>query len=613
MYKKLLLSLAFVLIAVNTLMAASVRLSVSPQRGKSRIEVGDVFYLNITVSNITESPASPNLPGAKLNYFARTSEESSFSSVNGTTTQTYSATYTATLRAQKEGSYSYGPISVGGVKSNKVNYIIGGATEARDPGGNGANSSARSASSPDDQSEKPKYIGKGDGNLFLRATVSSSSAYEQQALVYTVKLYTTYDAIKFVGATAAPKFDGFVVEESKDISSSLSVETYQGKTYQTAVIAKYIIFPQMAGSLKVTGNTYTIAVDRREYYHDAFWGNMSFSTPLQLNVTPNDLVVNVRQLPTPKPADFSGAVGKFSISSQLKSSAFKTNQAASIVYRLEGTGNIKYVQLPDLSALYPPEIEVYTPKTTQNINVGGANVSGNVVFDYSFMPQEEGKFRIPDVKLVYFNPETGKYETSVARGYDIEVSKGSGSSNSNSANHARFVSELEKVNVDSLRKTHPPVIYSFTYWLLYILPIGGLVLAYLLRRRYVSEHADMVAFNSRRANKIARKRLKKAAAALKKGNADLFYDELLTALWGYLGDKLKMPTSELLRDNVRSVLTEKNISGNVIDSFIQMIDDAEFAKYSSVKGRDDLDKAYLRAADVIDSLENQFRKSTVNK
>ena len=342
--------------------ANNVRISVTPQRGKNKIEVGDKFYLTIEVTNISEAPARPdNLPGAKLAYFDRTSEQSSFSSVNGRTTQSYSATYTATFRAVKEGSFSYGPITVGGVKSNKVNYNIGKEM----PRQAGSASASQHGTQDTDDDSKPKYIGKGDNNLFLRANVSSTNVYEQQAIVYTVKLYTTYDAIKFIGATDSPKFDGFVVEESKDISSSLSFETYNGKSYATAIIARYIIFPQMTGALKVTGNNYTIAVDRREYYHDSFFGSMSFSTPLQLNVAPNDLVINVRSLPEPKPADFSGAVGKFSLTSDLKSSDFKSNQAASIVYTLKGTGNIKYVQLPDLSALYPPELEVYTPKTTQ--------------------------------------------------------------------------------------------------------------------------------------------------------------------------------------------------------------------------------------------------------
>ena len=607
MTRKIFILLAILMTVICMSDAASVKLSVSPQRGKNRIEVGDMFYLNIEVTNADGVPAKPqNVGGGKLMYFDRTSESSSFSSVNGVTSQSYKAVYTATLRANKEGTFTYGPITVGGVKSNQVRYAIGKESPAESSGmaGSGASSAPASGTGDDD---KPRFIGKGDGNLFLRANVTSTTAYEQQALVYTVKLYTTYDAIKFVGATSAPKFDGFVVEESKDISSSLSFETYQGKTYATAIIARYIIFPQMTGNLKVTGNTYTIAVDRREYYHDAFWGNMSFSTPLQLNVTPNDLVVNVKSLPLPKPADFSGAVGKFRISSQLKSEQFKTNQAAAIVYTVEGTGNIKYVQLPDLSALYPPELEIYTPTTKQNINVGSSNVSGSVSFDYSFMPLEEGDFKIPEVRLVYFNPETGRYETSVAKGYSVHVGKGAASAKDSTRHRLKFDSQLENVGRDSLSNSRRPLVYDWVYWLWYILPVVALLACAIAYRRYVSLHADMVAFNSKRADKLARRRLRKAAAAMKRGDADSFYDELLVALWGYLGDKLRMPTSELLRDNVRQVLTERGIPESSIDMFIKIIDEAEFAKYSSAGGKDNIRNAYDEAASVINRLEKEFK------
>lgn len=606
MLRKIHILLLALILTASSAFAASVKVSVSPQRGKSRIEVGDLFYLTIEVNNITSLPAKPdNVGGARLVYFDRTREESGFSSINGVTSQSYAATYTATLRATKEGSYSYGPINVGGVKSNQIRYSIGSASPSVQ--NNSATPDPVASGQSDDASDKPKFIGKGDGNLFLRASVSSTTAYEQQAIVYTVKLYTTYDAIKFVGATAAPKFDGFVIEESKDISSQLSFETYQGKTYATAVIARYIIFPQMTGNLKVTGNNYTIAVDRREYYHDSFFGNMSFSTPLQLNVSPNDLVVNVKELPSPKPADFSGAVGSFKLTSQLKNSQFRTNQAGAIVYTLSGTGNIKYVQLPDLSAQYPPELEIYTPTTKQDITVGSTSVSGTVSFDYSFMPLEEGDFKIPDIRLVYFNPESGKYETSVAKGYSVHVGKGSSVKEDSGRVHLKFDSELQKVDVSSLAKDKKPYVYTVGYWLWFVLSLVILTCAVIIYRRYVSAHSDMVAFNSRRADKLARKRLKKAAVALRRNDSDKFYDELLIALWGYLGDKLKMPTSELMRDNVRQVLVSRGVKEDVIDTFIKIIDDAEFAKYSSAGGSADLNRFYREAVDIINRLENEFK------
>lgn len=605
MSRKILISLFILVAAAANLAAGSVTLRVSPQRGKSQIDVGDMFYVIIEVANIDAEPTKPNIPGGQLVYFDQTGTSSSFSSVNGRTTQSFTATYTATARAKKEGNYTFGPITVGGVKSNTVKYNIGAAMPSQQPQPGVGGQQSQQQGSADDN--KPKSIGKGDENLFLRASVSSTSAYEQQALVYTVKLYSTYTAIKFIGATESPKFDGFVVEESKDISDQLSFETYQGKQYATAVIARYIIFPQMTGNLKVTGNKYTISVDRREYYHDPFWGSLSYSTPLQLNVSPNDLVVSVKELPFPKPSNFSGAVGRFDLKSQLNASSFKTNQAASIVYTLSGTGNIKYAQLPDLSALYPPELEIYTPTTKQDVQVGSSSVSGKVTFDYSFMPLEEGTFKIPEVKFVYFDPQTGKYETSVARGYDITVGKGAAVKDDNKHKRLRFDSTLQKVDKSQLRKSIEPWVYTFGFWLWFIVPTLLLLAAVIIVRYYVSTHADMAAFNSRRADKLARRRLRKAGAALRRHDRELFYDELLTALWGYVGDKLKMPTSELLRDNIRQVLTERNIDQQAVDSFISVIDEAEFAKYSSAGSDDNMNKAYDDAAAVINQLERQFK------
>lgn len=596
-------------ISTLELCAGNVRLSLDVGRGRNGIAVGELFYINIDVTNIDDSPSKPSSAGgAKVMYFERVSQSSSFSNVNGQITQSSSSRYVLTLKATEEGKFTFGPLSVGGVKSNALNYTIGGKVSSDNSHAGGAPSDPVDDGHDKNSNDKPKFIGKGDSNLFLRASVSQTNVYEQQALVYTVKLYTTYDAIKFIGATAAPKFEGFVVEESKDISHSLTAETYNGKTYATAVIARYVIFPQMTGALKVLGNTYTVSVDQREYYHDPFWGSMSYATPLQLNVTPNDLIVNVKPLPSPKPADFCGGVGNFRVSSDLKSSTFKSNTAASIVYTVSGTGNLKYIQLPDLAAVYPDELEVYSPKTDVQAEVGGSNVSGKVTFDYSFMPLEEGSFKIPSVKLVYFNPETGKYETAHAKGYDISVGKGEASSKSQVNRPKKFNSSLQVIKESELSKERKPFVEGFAYWLFYIVPLTILIISFVAYRGYVKNHADMMAFNSKRADKIARKRLKKAYVCMKRNDSEGFYHELLIALWGYMGDKLKMPTSELMRDNIRSVLESKNVDDSVIDGFISLLDTCEFAKYSSEGGKSGMNATYDSAVKEINEVENAFKK-----
>lgn len=606
LFLKNILILVFTMcVSASSMQAASVRLSVDPPRGKRSIETNDLFYITYEVSDIDAVPERPaSVGGSKVMYFERTGQTSRFTSVNGKTSQSFSYIYTLTLKAQKEGSYTFGPVSVGGVKSNQVHFSIGKAAPVQNPSGSSAG--GQSVAGGDD-SGKPKFIGKGDGNLFLRANVSRTNVYEQEALVYTVKLFTTYDAIKFIGATAAPKFEGFVVEESKDVSSSLSYETLNGKTYATAVIARYIIFPQMTGKLKVVGNTYTISVDEREYYHDPIFGRMSMAKPLQLNVTPNDLEVNVKALPLPKPADFSGGVGSFRITSELPSRTFLSNQAASVVYTVTGTGNLKYVTLPDLNTLYPPELEVYSATPEIKVNVGRESVSGSSRFDYSFMPLETGTFDIPSVTLTYFNPSTGKYEKSVAEGFRINVGMGKGSEKSQTLARKSFDDKLMP-EVQDIEMRHVPYIRDVRYWLFFMVPFLALLSAVVIYRRHLKLNADILAVKSRKAGALARRRLKKAYACLQKNDGEHFYDEILSALWGYLSDRLRMPTSELTRQNVKCEIDKKIGENTVSDRLIALIDECEFARYASQSSSSSMSDIYEEGVKVIDSLQDSFRR-----
>ncbi|MDE5806784.1 MAG: BatD family protein, partial [Muribaculaceae bacterium] len=258
---------------------------------------------------------------------------------------------------------------------------------------------------------------------------------------------------------------------------------------------------------------------------------------------------------------------------------------------------------------YPSELEVYTPKTDVQAEVGSSNVSGKVTFDYSFMPLEEGSFKIPALRFVYFNPSTGKYETAQAKGYDISVGKGEASAKSHVNRQKKFDADLQPVDPDSLAKDRVPLVYRFPYWLFFIVPFCGLVVSVILYRSYVKSHADMAAFNSRRADKIARRRLKKAYSCMRKDDSEGFYDELLVALWGYMGDKLKMPTSELMRDNIRNVLESKEVPEKVIDGFISLLDTCEFAKYSSENAKSGMKTTYESAIKEINEVENSFKKS----
>lgn len=579
--------------------AAKVSMQVETPRGKRSIGVGDTFWISVTLTDIDSKLSQPsNVSGAKIVYFSQTGRSSQSTIVNGNFSHTTSVTYTMTLKAEKEGDFKFGPITVDGIKSNTVSYSIGKEDPSlSQPGG-------QSSSSQDSQNG-PKFIGKGDDKLFLRAHVSKTSAYEQEALVYTIKLYSSYANVKYVGAASAPTFDGFVIEESKTNTIQLDYETYNGKTYATAEIARYIIFPQVTGDLKVLGNTYTISVNAHEYYSDPDWGRMTINRPVKLNVKPNDLVINVKALPSPRPANFSGGVGEFNITSSMSNTNLRTNQAGSIVYTVSGTGNLRYIKLPDLNNIYPQQIEVYSPETSENVSISSSNTTGSIAMDYSFMPLEVGEYDIPKVELVYFNPSTSKYETKTAQGYHINVSKGEASAKSQSRDRIEFDSSL--IASDGKSSGRQLIVEGFAYWLWYILPLLLLIVTLLIRRKQLKELSNIDLLKSKKANKVAQKRLKKAEACLKNSDVDKFYDEMLSAIWGYLGDKLRLPISDLNRDNIRQKLNEVGVNDSVLDNLISLIDECEFAKYSSQSGKENMASVYSHGCEVIDTIENSLK------
>lgn len=579
--------------------AAKVSMQVEMPRGKRGIGVGDTFWISVKLTDIDSNLSQPsNVPGAKLVYFSQTGRSSQSTIVNGNFSHTTSVTYTMTLKAEKEGNFKFGPLTVDGIKSNTVSYSIGKKDTSLSQSG------GQSSSSQDDQNG-PKFIGKGDDKLFLRANVSKTSVFEQEALVYTIKLYSSYAGVKFAGATSAPTFDGFVIEESKINTIQMDYETYNGKTYATAEIARYIIFPQTTGDLKVLGNTYTISVNSQEYYKDPDWGHLTINRPVNLNVKPNDLIVKVKPLPSPRPANFSGGVGEFEIKSELQNSKLKTNHAASIVYSISGSGNLKYLKLPDLNNIFPSQLEVYSPSVKENISVNSNNTVGDISFDYSFMPLEEGEYAIPSVELVYFNPSTGKYETKQAKGYNVEVTKGEVSSKSQKKDRLVYNIKLEDVGVN--KSSTKLIVDSLSYWLWYIVPIILLIIAITIYRRRINDLADIDLLKSKKANKVARKRLKKAEICLRAKDVDKFYDEILSAMWGYIGDKLRIPISDLNRENVRQKLGDAGVNSEDLDSLISLIDECEFAKYSSSLGQISMDNVYMHACDVINKLDNSLK------
>ena len=560
---------------------------------------GNKFSVTFRLKNGEASGIkAPQLDGCTLLFGPTTSMMQNYSWVNGKEERSTTVDYSFTYRADKAGTVTIPEITV---TSGRTNYSSRPGTfnilppdQASPSGGGGASSG--------DTRQSGRPINAND--VLIRIILNKSHAYEQEAILCTIKLYTKHSISSFI-PTVQPAFDGFLIEEVPVSPTLNEVEHDNGQNYMTAVLKQCIIYPQKSGKLTINSGKYDVTVVQYERV-GGFWGGNQ-RVERDIKTSSNSASINITPLPQPQPEGFSGAVGRFSIDSKLRTSVFKTNEAASLVYTIKGTGNIKYIKEPVID--FPSEFEQYQPQSDINTHISGANMTGTQVIDYTFVPQSVGKFTIGADKFVYFNPESKEYVTLTTPSYNISVGQGAAVASSASVNKQSISSkntDILHIKLGDLDLSHRHVYFynSWWYWPGYViltLLLVGMILVYSKRLRL---NADIQGRRLAKAGKVAKKRLKLAGQYLKNRDNDRFYEEMLRAIWGYLGDKLRLPASQLTRENVAQELSGYGASDELIAQFLKVIDSCEMARYSPESSGSESEELYRMATNAMDGLEN---------
>ena len=568
---------------------------------------GGKFSITYVLSNASGSGfKSPNVGGCKLLYGPSVSQMSSFSSVNGKNTSSSSESYTMTYRAEKAGKYTVGAasVNVGGKTYTTKPFTL--EVLPPDKSASGGNQSQSVQVYDVDTQTPDKSVGKND--VFVRIILSKSKAYEQEGILCTIKLYTKYNIQQFM-PTLQPSFDGFISQELPITSSINRIENYNGENYMVADLKQCILYPQRSGTLTITSGNYDLTVIQYQTVRSGMFG-MMMRTPVEkeIKVSSNKATINIVPLPEPKPADFCGAVGTFSVSTRMLNDNLKTNEAGTLRLTINGSGNLKNIQTPKIA--FPSQFDVYDPQTTVDANPSGDHLTGTVTIDYAFVPQYVGKFEIPATSFSYFDPVKNKYERISINGYELDVAKGSSSSSSAPAGLTQR-KDIIHIKTGDLSLANGHIMFVNTWWYLlwYIVPLVIFCTILFYYRKLIKERANVALMKTKRANKVANKRLKNARQLMSKNKHDAFFEEMLRALWGYFSDKLTIPVSELNRDNIFLELSKYGVTENVCNDIIGLLDDCEFARYAkSEENGSDMSVVYKKACDLINQVENTKHK-----
>lgn len=611
----------FSLLMVMTSLMAQVTVRV---QAPSEVIQGDKFRVSYVVNTTDIDDFKVDaFEGLVELYGPSRSQESSFSFVNGKSSHTSTVTFSYVLTSEKAGTFRIpsATVVVGGkpVKSTSPQLTVL-------PSGNSSSSSQSAAAQSqqgqqghNQQADRMRMQNAGDRitnkDIFIAVTASKKKVYEQEAILLTYKLYTLVNVSEMSGKM--PELDGFHVQEiTRQRQPELKMEHYNGRNYGTVVWSQYVVFPQRSGELKIPEIRFEAVVvqqNRAIDPFDAFFHGASMMTEVKKTVVAPAVVLHVDPLPTPKPANFSGAVGKFTIASSLTPQQLKANDATTLRLTISGTGNMKLMKAPEVA--WPKDFERYDPKSEDKTHIGASGSSGTVMYDYIAVPRHQGKYELPSVEFCYFDPDARAYKTDTTSHYVIDVEKGKGGS---SASQSYSKEEIELLGsdiryiktgkADYINADEASLLGTSHIWLLYVGSFGLFLVLAILFRRYAVANADLVGRRVRKASKAATKRLKVARKLMAAGDSTAFYEETMRALWGYVSDRLSMPVSELSRDNVREKLAERSASSELIAQFIAALDECEFARFAPGDPADTMDKIYTSAENVINQMESELKR-----
>ena len=578
----------------------------------SHVAAGEQFRLTYTVNTQDVSDfRAGNIPEElEVLIGPNRSMQSSYQMINGHTSSSSSITYTYIVRATKNGTFTIPPahVVVGGksIASNSLTVKVSGSSSA------GAGGSSRQRSNDDGEiRDAGSQISGSD--LFIKVSANKKRVHEQEPILLTYKVYTLVGLTSLRGDM--PDLKSFYTQEvDLPQQKSFSIETLNGRPYRTTTWSQYVMFPQMTGKLEIPSITFegiVVQQNRNIDPFEAFFNGGSGYVEVKKKIQAPGIEIQVDPLPT-RPANFSGGVGKFNISAQLDKTEIKANDPVSMRVIVSGIGNLKLIKQPVVN--FPKDFDKYEPKITDKTKLTSNGIEGSMIYDILVVPRHQGKYEIPPVEFTYFDTSANAYKTIKSESFTLDVARGSGTGAVNDFSQTdlqELTKDIRYIKTGDTRQHSLDEFFfgSTAYWIsLTVLALIFISLFVIFRQRAI-DNANITKMRGKKANKVATKRLKNAARLMAANKPGAFYDEVLRALWGYVGDKLNIPVEQLSHDNISQRLSERNVGEETISQFIGALDECEFERYAPGDPKGNMSKVYDKAINAIETIETTMKKT----
>ena len=579
-------------------------------RAPAQVAVGEQFRLSYTVNtDDAKGFRAGDIPDAfDVLMGPSTSQQSSFQMVNGHTSSSSSITYTYILSAKKNGSFTIpaAHVTAGGktITSNELHIKVSGQAQQ------GGQQGGHQQSSTGEIRNAGSSISGSD--LFIKVTASKQHVREQEPILLTYKVYTLVGLTQLNGKMADLK-SFYSREVPLPQEKQFHIENLNGKPYRAVTWQQYVVFPQSTGKLEIPSITYegiVVQQNRNVDPFEAFFNGGSGYVEVKKQIKAPGITIQVDPLPQ-RPAGFSGGVGRYSISAQLDKNEVKANDPVKLRVVVTGVGNMKLLKQPEVK--FPKDFDHYDAKVTDKTQLTTSGLEGSITYDFLAVPRHQGDYEIPAIEYIYFDTQANAYKTVKTEPFKLHVEKGSGSSSATYTGQEDVKllnSDIHYIKTGDTRQRGVNEFFfaSTEYWVSLAVLLLGFISLFIIFRQRAIENADIVKQRAGKANKVATKRLKKAAKLMAGGKQNEFYDEVLRALWGYVGDKLNMPVEQLSRENISQQLESRNVSSETISQFIGALDECEFARYAPGDATGNMNKVYDAAMTAITQIAATMKR-----
>jgi hypothetical protein len=557
---------------------------------KQTLGLNERLRIDFSMNDDGDNFTPPNFEGFKV--IAGPSQQVSQSWVNGKSS--FNKTYSYFLLPTQRGSLVIRQASIdirGQIyKTSPVKITVTAAVEQpRDP-----NDSQVSA----------------DESLHLVAEISNTNPYINEPITVVYKIYFSYT----IGITNwrelnKPKYNDFW-SQNIDIKQLVAEEgKYNGEKYRFVTLRKTVLYPQKSGKLVIEPLSLDVDVQLPSNRRNIFGQVLLVED--HKRVSAGAKTISVKALPeSGKPANFSGAVGRFAFKATPSKTNIKSGESLDLEVSVSGTGNLKLFTLP--KPIVPTALEMYDPVHNEQVSTPLSGMSGKISDKYAIIPQYKGKYPIKPMVFTYFDLGSRSYKTITSPEIMVNVLEGPNASDNAVAatpgdtkkailNSAQFKFIKLKTELTSMK--HKDFYGSTLFYMLSVLPFLCIPVIVLFKKKKEAIDGDITGNKIKLSNKLAKKYLSEAQKEI--GNKEPFYIALEKAMHNFLKAKINIETSEMSKEKISEILLERKANPDAITSFINLTENCEFARYapsSSAAIQQDYDKAVA----IISELEKQI-------